>query len=111
MTDIPTVEELHALGYKVSITHWRYVEGEDSPVPFPRHQRVRRGFWGRLLGRFTPRPVRPAVEPRGGVTWAAIADPVGKQSWGTALCNPSDNYCKRTGRALAIARALGLEVE
>ncbi len=41
---------------------------------------------------------------RGGYTEVVLAIK-GKKYIGTAVCSPSDNFCKRTGRRLAFRRA------
>ena len=45
-------------------------------------------------------------EPKGGVTSAIIIDEDGEIiSSGVAVCSDQDNFCRRTGRAIAVGRA------
>lgn len=58
------------------------------------------------------RPIsRNTFSQKGGVTQVAIKTPEGKELFGESRCSWSDQYCYRTGRQLAISRALGVKNE
>lgn len=46
------------------------------------------------------------IAPRGGYTMMAVEHDDGDITWGMAVCSVNDNFCKRTGRNIAVGRAL-----
>lgn len=49
--------------------------------------------------------VYPRVNSPKGRTTEVIMEIMGKRYFGTSVCGKSDNFCKKTGRKLAILRA------
>ena len=78
-----TVKELRQSGYKVKIIHFRE-EG------FTKHE-----FCG-----------TPKILAKGGRTELLLMSPEGIQIKAEAKCSNRDNYCRRTGVAISLGRAL-----
>ncbi len=76
------VQQLRKLGYQVKIIHNRRMEYEQMPDG-----------------------MKPILLPRGGAT-NAIIQKDGKSFYGVAVCSDKDNYCRSTGRKVALARAM-----
>lgn len=59
-----------------------------------------------LNGKYEPRIIylRDKTQPKGGVTIAVIDCGEGFYIGSAALCSYSDNFCKRTGRRVALGR-------
>ena len=70
------IKELEQLGFDVDVVHQRFYNGNE-------------------------------VSARGGRTIVIITDKNRKNIYsGVAICNPTDNYCRETGRNLALNRVL-----
>lgn len=94
---IPTVKELRSQGYKVRVTHRRrypnaYFGIEDEN--WTRYEAEKFGYSPRL------------ASLTGGYTKVEITTPEGEDLAGIAECSLKDNFCRKTGRELAIERAL-----
>ena len=74
------VQQLKNLGYQVKIIHNRRMELDEATWDY-------------------------TILPRGGAT-NAILQKDGKSFDGIAICSDKDNYCKATGRKVALARAM-----
>jgi hypothetical protein len=74
------VAQLKKLGYQVKVIHNRRMELDDETLDY-------------------------TVLPRGGAT-NVVLQKDGKQFSGVALCSDKDNYCRSTGRKVALARAM-----
>ena len=83
---------------KVVFVHYRVVDQGRAMARRgrPRHDLM---FERHELGR---------VSPRGGKTVCKIDFGGGSYAVGEAVCSMSDNFCYRTGRTLAMARAIEL---
>ena len=93
------LEVLKAAGAKVRITHFRPFRWEApyaKKVLYSRYDLNRMGAQG------------AAFASRGGMTIAVIEWPDGTAVCAVSLCSDKDNFCRRTGRDTALARALGL---
>lgn len=73
------VQQLKNLGYQVKIIHNRRIEHD---------------AW-----------FNPHLLPKGGST-NVILEKDGRTYGGIALCSDKDNYCRATGRTVALARAM-----
>lgn len=80
----PTVEQLKSQGYRVDIRYTRY----DKPTSV--------GFM-----HFSGKPLFVNA-----VTRATLVTPEGEELSGIAFCGAGDNFCRRSGRTIAINRAL-----
>jgi hypothetical protein len=81
------VEDLKARGYDVDIIHQRWHLDKNGFV--------------------TSFSSDGEVTSRGGRTIAVITNHDRTKIYsGVALCSPEDNYCKETGRTIALARAM-----
>ncbi len=74
------VQQLKKLGYQVKVIHNRRMELDEETYDY-------------------------TVLPRGGATHVALIKD-GKSYAGIAVCSDKDNYCKSTGRKVALARAM-----
>lgn len=74
------VQQLKNLGYQVKIIHNRRMELDETTWDY-------------------------TILPRGGATNVTLVKD-GKAYGGIALCSDKDNYCKSTGRKVALARAM-----
>ena len=77
------------------------------------HRRMERKARGWRSAGHVPRLLDPQearetfVDPRGGETICKLVNAEGVvMAQGSAACHPKDNYVKRTGRGIALARAL-----
>jgi len=78
-------------GYSIEVTHVRAVNFEEGIE-----------YWER-------ESIDPDWEilPNRGMTYAEIYNPAGDLvAQATAVCSRRDNYCKRTGKNIAVGRAL-----
>lgn len=74
------VQQLKKLGYQVKIIHNRRMELDEDSLDY-------------------------TILPRGGATNVVIQKD-GKSFDGMAVCSDKDNYCRATGRKVALARAM-----
>lgn len=107
-----TIDELRARGFKVRVQHFRVYDLTPS--------RILASFGTlRRAAQVATLEVRPnsdallvsvipdaRLNPRGGATEVQIQKDGVRIGGGSARCNPIDNYVKRTGRELALERAL-----
>lgn len=73
------ISDLKKLNYKITVIHNRRIEHDD---------------W-----------LNPYLLPKGGST-NVILEKDGRTYGGLALCSDKDNYCRATGRTVALARAM-----
>ncbi len=91
---IPTVRELRQeQGYKVRVTHYRKTSKNSDLYS---------------LADLRDGEFMDFVEAKGGKTVVEVQSPDGTELKGESICNNDDAFCKKTGRSLALARALGL---
>lgn len=96
--NMKNVQQLRQEGFKVRICHERYYYD-----PFNQ--------WADLLPRHEVEVELYDVmnpEPKGGRTIVELTDPTGKTVKGIAECSEKDNYQRKLGVKIAIARALKL---
>lgn len=95
-------------GVKVRIRHERYVEYIlDGNAPAGSNARLEP-----YARRYDKRaPGCPGPLPCGGKTTVDLVFPDGGSYTGTALCSLSDRFCRRTGIAIALERALAARKE
>lgn len=75
-----TVKELRQSGYKIKVIHYRlYVDKFDY---------------------------NEGISAKGGRTELLLMSPEGIQIKAEAKCSPKDNYCRKTGVAIALGRAV-----
>lgn len=59
-----------------------------------------------MLPTYIGRMTGDTPETKGGCTVAVVKTPDGRRFAGFALCSKSDNFCKNTGRCIALGRAI-----
>lgn len=98
-----TVQQLRDNGFKVSVAHYRL-----EPLQPGEFWMDGEGCWhtSDLTHQRKIKEKGRKPYPRGGMTFVAITSPDGVTSNAYAACSMSDNYCKKTGRDIAIGRAL-----
>lgn len=91
-------QRLIALGCEVFVSHFRPIRWDDwtdcDDRLYNRYDLRRMGAKG------------SAFKGQGGMTIAVIAYPDGTADVGAAFCSKRDNFCRKTGRELALSRAL-----
>jgi hypothetical protein len=75
----------------IRVKHLRYADGPLGQIAMPVNDLRRIGH---------------APQSKGGITIATIELSSGKRFVGIARCSKLDNYCKETGRQIAVGRAL-----
>lgn len=80
------ISDLKKLGYKVTVVHNRRMEFDWDSFD-------ENGQYGQL------------ILPKGGAT-NVVLEKDGRVYDGMALCSDKDNYCRATGRTVALARAM-----
>ena len=91
MNTTPSVAQLRKMGYRVDITHHRYVYDKEDRLCRLLHTKTIYSKYGNLRN----------VDPNGGRTYA-IVDGIA----GVADCSFRDNYNKKVGVQIALGRAL-----
>ena len=76
---------------EVRVFHYRPQLGGKTDLTYTRFEFKRRGR-------------QPA--PTGGKTRVILTLADGREFWGEARCSDRDNYCRKTGREIALGRAL-----
>lgn len=85
-----SVWQLRKAGYKVSVSHLRYTVAEflNKRPPLRHALDIPKGL----------------IHPCGGKTIVKVKEPGGIEYQGEALCSKEDNFCKRRGVRIALAR-------
>lgn len=98
-----TVQQLRDNGYKVSVSHYRFFNLDPAGwwVDEEGNAHTTNIAHQGMIKRLNKKPL-----PRGGMTFVAITTPDEVTSNAYSACSMSDNYCKKTGREIAIGRAL-----
>jgi len=92
MKTLPTIAELRRKNYKVRVSHFRKTSPHSDLYPV----REIRNECGDLS----------FVDPCGGKTIVEILNPDGKELRGEAVCSIKDNWNRKRGITIALARAL-----
>ncbi len=89
MSTTPSVKDLRAAGNKVRVYHYRRCRGDNNLIP-------RKDFEKGDVN----------MDTKGGKTTVEIACPNGQTLVGEALCSKNDNFNRKRGLYIAVARAL-----
>lgn len=84
-----TPKQLRQTGFKTSVCHFRYLNGDS--FLYPRQYLV------------VENATRD-INPRGGKTLVTVTTPEGKSYSGAAVCSREDNFCYRRGVSIALGR-------
>lgn len=93
-----TVEQARKAGFKVRVGHFRF--DDESAYYFSVDKKADPDVYLELDAEL----INP-IYPRGGKTVVSISKD-DKDCFGQAFCSLEDNYCKKTGVALALSRAM-----
>ena len=96
MKTLPTIAELRQQGNKVKVLHFRYPTKNSDLVPIRDMQIETEKGW---KYQFNP-------EERGGKTEIFITTKDGKELHGEALCSKKENFSRKLGLRISLARAL-----
>ena len=104
-----TIAELRKAGYKVRVTHYRYIR-ELETICYPG------SFKDCLKPEFELRKLQPVtwhrkLVPYGGKTIVSITSLDGKELVGESVCSKNDSYCRKQGVKIACGRALANHVQ
>lgn len=83
-----TVKSLREKGWKVKCFHTRNPQ------------------WSAEVLRVNGLPFELGTSPKGGKTKVHLIDSYGVSGYGVAVCSEKENYCRKTGVAIALGRAL-----
>ena len=99
-----TLSNLQLAGWKVYISHKRYFpETYFTNEEFLTRQEFRKKYEGPLNWMSS---YDRQVSTKGGYTVVTLVNPEGKEFIGRATCSMNDVYCRKTGRELALRRAV-----
>jgi hypothetical protein len=94
-----TVQSLRKQGYKLKISHFRYIEGADDGNGFPSTE---------LVPMYEIRNLKcqSKILPRGGRTEVELTTPSGENYKSVTYCNSVDSFNRKIGIQIAIGRIL-----
>lgn len=92
--NLPSIKDLRQQGWKIRVSHFRYPTKHSDLTPI----KEMKDEDGRFL---------IAPEVCGGKVAIEAKSPEGVEYYGESKCSKNDIFCKRSGRLLSLARAIG----